>query len=500
MSVYRALAAQGLYYAIELMIAYRLLKRVGRNEMAQAVDKTYLFERMPVRRAVLKQIIPSIASQMIILIYSLADTYFVGLLNEPKQTAAVTVVSSSFIMLTAVSNLFAVGGASMLARSLGQKDVEKAKQISAVSFWGGLISAVMFSIIFWRFSSPILRLCGATEETFELAFGYSKWVIIFGAAVTVSNIVLAVLIRAEGNAFIAALGVSLGGVCNIILDPIFVLPRFLGMGAVGAGAATAISNLIATIFFIAYIRAKRLTTVVNPSPRRLIYAAKHIKGIITIGIPSALQYALTVVAVTAVLKFISRYATEAVAGLGIVRKLDLLPLYFSIGVSNGLLPLLAYNFAAGNSKRRHDAFIFGCAISLGFSLLCLVCYEAFAPVLTGLFIDNELTISYSSVFLRLMVMAMPMMSLCYPMIIQFQALGKAKEALICSVLRKAVLDIPLLFILDSLIPLYGCMLVQPIVDTISLIVAIQFYRKILRKEKKNCREDASIETSNRAEP
>ena len=103
--------------------------------MTKIADKTYLFEQMPVRKALLKQIVPAVISQMIVLIYSLADTYFVGLLNDPRQTAAVTVVSSAFLMLTAVSNLFAVGGASLAARTLGRREDEKAKDICALSFW-----------------------------------------------------------------------------------------------------------------------------------------------------------------------------------------------------------------------------------------------------------------------------------------------------------------------------------------------------------------------------
>ncbi len=430
------------------------------------------------KRAVLKQIVPSITSQMIVLIYNLADTYFVGLLNQPRQTAAVTVVASAFIMLTAVSNLFAVGGASLVARSLGQKNDSLAKQISSLSFWGGLISAVAFSILFRVLSTPILLLCGATTETFQIAFAYARWVIIIGGVWTILNVLLSNLIRAEGNAVIAALGVSLGGLCNIILDPIFVLPQFLNLGAAGAGAATAISNAIATLFFVIYLICQHQSTSISLSPIHLKFFPKHIKGIISIGAPSAIQYGLTVVAVAAISKFVSGYATEAVAGLGIVKKLDQLPLYFSIGTANGMLPLLAYNYASGNQKRRHEAFQFGCAISLGFSVSCLIFYELFAPTLVGLFIDDFLTISYASVFLRIMVIAMPMMSLCYPMIIQFQAMGKVKESLICSVLRKGVLDIPLLFLLNRLIPLYGCMTVQPIVDTVSLIVAIYFYKKM----------------------
>lgn len=170
--------------------------------------------------------------------------------------------------------------------------------------------------------------------------------------------------------------------------------------------------------------------------------------------------------------------------MGIVKKLDQLPLYFSIGTANGLLPLLGYNYAAGNQARRRKAFRFGCVISLSFALICLVVFEIFAPALSGLFINDPATLRYSAGFLRRMVTAMPMMAVCYPMIIQFQAMGKFKESLICFILRKGVLDIPLLFLMNELLGLYGCMWVQPIVDTISLIAAAGFYRKIGRKEER----------------
>lgn len=132
--------------------------------MAHAADKTYLFEKMPIRRAILKQIIPSVAGQMVILVYNLTDTYFVGLLNDPRQTAAVAVVASSFVLLTAVSNLFAVGGATLVARSLGQKDSEKAKQISAVSFWGGLFCSVVLSLIFFYAFPRRYCICAAQRK------------------------------------------------------------------------------------------------------------------------------------------------------------------------------------------------------------------------------------------------------------------------------------------------------------------------------------------------
>ncbi len=441
-------------------------------------DKTYLFEEMPVKAAVTKQIIPAIVSQIIVLVYNLADTYFVGLLSDPDQTAAVTIVSSPFLMLTAISNLFAVGGANRLAHALGKKDYKGAKQISSISFWSGAFSALVFSILFQSFLTPVLNLCGATEQTLHFAFGYAKWVIVFGGIPTVLSVVLSNLVRAEGNAIIASLGISLGGIVNILLDPVFVLPQYFGLGAQGAGIATAISNMFATFFLLSFVLLRRKNSVLSVNVKALNSYRLHLKSLLAAGLPSAVQYALTVIAVAALFKFVSGYATQAVAALGIVKKLDQLPLYFSIGVSNGLLPFLAYNNSTGNHKRRQKAFVFGASISLSFSLLCVILYEAFAPFFVGLFINDDLTVKYGATFLRLMVVAMPMMSLCYPSIIQFQATGKVKESLVCSILRKGVIDIPLLFLMDFLIPLYGCMIVQPIVDAVSLAVAVAFYKRI----------------------
>jgi len=441
-------------------------------------NKTYAFESMPVRKAVFKQALPAIASQMVVLVYNLADTYFVGMLNDPVQTAAVTVSYPAFLMLTALSNLFGVGGASRVAQALGRKREEQAAQISAVSFYGGAISAVLYSAIFALCARPLLSICGAGPDTYSAARGYAQWVIIAGGLPTIMNMLLANLTRAEGSATRAFWGVTLGGVLNIILDPLFILPQFLNLGATGAGIATMVSNLAASLFLLGGILLRPASTVLRVTPKLLSHAKEHIGGILSIGLPSALQMALTVVAVAAQSKFVSHYATEAIAGLGIAKKIDAVPLQFSIGLANGLLPLLAYNFSSGNQQRRREALRVGCTLSFSFSLLALAAFELFAPQLTGLFIDNELTVQYSAAFLRILVIAMPFMSLCYPLIIHFQAIGRVKESLVCSILRKGVLDIPLLYILDKAYPLYGCMWVQAIVDLISLAVICYFLSRL----------------------
>lgn len=443
-------------------------------------ERLSLFESMPVRTAVRRQIVPAVISQMIALIYSLADTYFVGLLNSPVQTAAVTVTYSSFVMLTAISNLFGVGGASALSRALGKKNIGAARDIAAVSFWFGLVAAVLFSVLFALFARPILYLAGATDETWTAVIGYARWVIILGGPCTILSTLLANLLRAEGSAKAASFGMSLGGVLNILLDPLLILPQFADLGAAGAGLATALSNGVSAAYLLCAALSRR--SVLSLAVRRLERTRLYLMRILKVGLPSALQYALTVVAIAAQAKFVSRYPTEAVAALGIVKKLDQLPLYFSIGVSSGLLPLLAYTDAAGSYDRRRAAFRHGTAISFGFAVFCLVAFELFAEPLASVFMRDTVTVSYAAAFLRRMVTAMPLMSVAYPMIIQFQAMGRVRESLVCSILRKGVLDIPLLFLMDALVPLYGLMWVQPIVDLISLSVAVVLYLRIRRKE------------------
>ena len=428
----------------------------------------------------MKLAVPTVLSSLVMVLYNLADTYFVGMLNNAVQNAAVTLAAPLLLAFNAVNNLFGVGSSSMMSRSLGKKDYETVYRSSAFGFYCSIFAGLLFSVAYTVFQVPLLNLLGATPETLDATIGYARWTVTFGAVPAILNVVMAYLVRAEGGAGAAAFGVSFGGVLNILLDPLFVLPQFLGLGAVGAGMATALSNGAAVACFAVYLVRRRGATYLNLLPANLRYAAQYLRPILAIGFPSALQYALTVVATAAQADFVSQYPTEAVAALGIVKKLDQLPLYFSIGVSNGLLPLLAYNHAAGNHHRRAQAFRIGSLMSFGFAVLCLVCYEAFATPLVSLFIADAATVRYGAVFLRCMVTAMPMMALCYPMIIQFQAMGRARESLVCSILRKGVLDIPLLYLMDALFPLYGCMWVQPIVDAISLAAALWFYRAIQR--------------------
>lgn len=452
--------------------------------MGQKREKSVeLFERTPVKRAVLLQILPSVLAQMIALLYNFADTYFVGLLNDPAQTAGVSVLYAPYLSLGIVANLFGVGGAAALSAALGERNHDGAKRISAVSIYFGALCSLLYAVTFYLLRQPVLNLCGATEETYAVASGYALWALIVGGPIAIVSQIFANLIRAEGRPFLASFGISMGGILNIFLDPFFVLPRFLGYGAVGAGMATALSNGVALLFYLSYVVVRRKNTFVLPNPVFLRETKRYIGRILRVGLPSSLQVALTVVAVGSHVKFVSKYSTEAVAAFGICKRLDQLPTYFALGVSTGLLPMLSYNYARKNEERRRSAFRFGALLAGGFAILCLVFYEIFPKELVGLFIADETTVAFGGSFLRRMVVAMPFMSVGYLMIVQFQAMGKVKQALVGSVLRKGAMDLPLLFLLDCLYPLYGVTWVQPVVDCIALAVSLTMYYFVCKKEK-----------------
>jgi len=436
------------------------------------------FEELSVKRAVFRQGIPAIISQMIVLLYNWADAFFVGKLNDPEQLAAVTVVTPLFLIVTAIANLPGVGGCALLSSYLGARKYESARQVSSVSFWTALVMALLYSALFICFGKTLLCLTGASGNVMGYALDYSKYVIVIGCIPIILTQVLANMVRAMGMSAQASAGVSLGAILNILIDPLLILPQGAGLGVMGAGIATAFSNVVALGYFLVIIKSKRCDGMLSLRLFHLRRFRDHFSGIMKRGLPSSAQYMLTVVAVAALAHFVSGYGSEATAALAIVKELDYLPLYFSIGLSQGMLPLISFCYGSGNVARRKAICKFGTLVSVGFALVCFVCYECFSPTLARIFINDPLTDKYIADFLRCMVVAMPFMAFCYPIITNFQATGHVREAMICTLLRKGVLDIPLLFIYNTVWPLYGCMWVQPTVDFISMLTALYFIRKL----------------------
>ena len=448
--------------------------------------KTHLFETMPIPKAVMQMSVPTVVSSLVMVIYNLADTFFVGFLNDPVQNAAVTLAAPVLLAFNAVNNLFGVGSSSMMSRALGEKDYVTAKKSSATGFYCALVCALLYSVLFTIFKTPALNLLGADDITRKATSDYLLWTVSCGAVPSILNVVMAYMVRSEGASLHASIGTMSGCILNIILDPIFIMPWGLDMGAAGAGLATFISNCFAFTYFIILTIAKRKTTYVCIKPNMVSKRKKVIFGIAAVGIPSAIQNLLNVTGMTILNNFTAGYGSDAVAAMGIAQKVNMIPLQIALGISQGIMPLIGYNYTAKNYKRMKDFLIFTTKIVLGLMSTVTVLYFIFSKQVTGFFIDTQAVVDYSSKFLQGMCICLPFICMDFMAVGVFQSCGIGKKALVFAILRKIIFEIPLLYILGHIFPLYGLAWAQTITEiilaTIAVIVLVRMFR-VLEREK-----------------
>ena len=445
-------------------------------------QKTDLFERMPVPKAVMTLAVPTILSSLVMVFYNLADTYFVGMLNNAVQNAAVTLAAPVLLAFNAVNNLFGVGTSSMMSRALGRKDYDTVARSSAFGFYCSIFSGLLFSLLCTVFSGPLMVLLGADAETMEATAGYLFWTVNLGAAPAILNVVMAYLVRSEGAALHASAGTMSGCILNIILDPIFIMPWGLNMGAAGAGCATFLSNCAACLYFFVLLFVRRGRTYVCISPRMLRPKKEIVLGIFSVGIPSSIQNLLNVTGMTVLNNFTSAFGSNAVAAMGITQKINQVPMNIAMGLSQGIMPLISYNYSSGNIRRMKRTVSFAVKIAVGFLAAVAVIYYAAAAPLTALIMENEEIVAYGTRFLRGFCLGLPFLGMDFLAVGVFQASGMGAKALIFAILRKVVLEIPALFLLNRLFPLYGLAYAQFAAEIIlaaaAILVLVRLFRRL----------------------
>lgn len=449
------------------------------------VRKTDLFEKIPVKSAVLKLSIPTVLSSLVMVIYNLADTYFVGILNNSVENAAVTLAAPLLLAFNAVNNLFGVGSSSMMSRALGKKDYETVYRSSAFGFYCSVISGLIFSLLYTALNSQLLVVLGADSETTAATAEYLKWTVSFGAVPAILNVVMAYLVRAEGASLHASVGTMSGCVLNMILDPIFVLPWGLDMGASGAGCATFISNCFACIYFFVLLYVKRKSTYVCVNPKKFSFRKSIVTGVFSVGIPASIQNLLNVTGMTVLNNFTSAFGAEAVAAMGIAQKINMVPMQIALGSSQGVMPLIGYTYASGNTDRMKKSLMFLSKYALGFLAVITVGFYFGSDLMISLFMKNEAIISYGSEFLKGLCLSLPFLCMDFIAVGVFQACGMGGKSLIFAIMRKIVLEIPFIFLLNYLFPLYGLAYAQTMAEVIlaaaAIAVLISMFKKLKAK-------------------
>ena len=448
-------------------------------------SKTELFESMPIPKAVITLSVPSVISSLVMVIYSLADTFFVGMMNDPVQNAAVTLAAPLLLAFNAVNNLFGIGSSSMMSRALGRKDYDTVYRSSAFGFYASLICGLLFSLLYGVLQSPILVVLGANAETMQATADYLFWTVLLGSAPSILNVVLAYLVRAEGSSLHASIGTMCGCLLNIVLDPIFILPWGLNLGAAGAGCATCLSNTVACLYFFVLLFVKRGKTYVCIKPSMFRPSKQIVKGVCGVGIPASIQNLLNVTGMTILNNFTSAYGSDPVAAMGIAQRVNIVPFQIAMGFSQGIMPLISYNYTSGNIKRMKKTFMFTAKISLGFILAVMLTFLFAAEPIISMFMKNESIVAYGAAFQRGFCFALPFLCIDFLALGVFQSCGMGMKSFIFAVVRKIVLEIPALFVLNWLFPLYGLAYAQFVAElilgTIAVVVLVRMFRRLERE-------------------
>ena len=449
----------------------------GKNQ-----DRTELFERAPIPRAMAVMSIPMIISQLITLIYNMADTFFLGLTNDPYKVAASSLVLTLYLFTAGIANLFGAGGGSLLSRLLGAKEEEEARKVSSASLAWAAMATAAYSVLCFLFRNQILRFLGASDNTIGFARDYMLWVLVIGGIPTVLSMTMANLIRSIGNAKEAGFGLTMGGLLNLVLDPLFmflILPD--GQQVKGAAIATMLSNTVAAAYFIRKILAMGKDAVITfrqdlGRPRK-----DSIASIFSVGIPAAVSLWLFDLSNMVLNMRAAGHGDIALAAVGIVLKVERLPLNIGIGICIGMVPLIGYNYAAKNFERLDGIFAFGRAAGLIVALISVAMYRVFAPQIIRAFIEDPETVRIGTSILSARCFATPLMFLCFSMVHFFQAIGKGRYALILACVRQLVFIIPLLIILDTLFGMEGIVWTQFAGDLCTVIVTYLVYWKVYKK-------------------
>lgn len=290
------------------------------------------------------------------------------------------------------------------------------------------------------------------------------------------------MVRSEGSALHASIGTMSGCLLNIILDPVFILPWGLNLGAAGAGFATFLSNCGALLYFIVLLYKKRKDTYVCLRPDKFTLERHIVMGVCSVGIPASIQNLLNVTGMTILNNFTSSFGADAVAAMGITQKINQVPMQIAMGLSQGIMPLISYNYSSGNHKRMRGTLSFTVKISQGFLCAVAVLYFVFAGPLTRMFMDNEVIVGYGIRFLRGFCLGMPFLCMDFVAVGVFQAVGMGRYALVFAIMRKVVLEIPALYILNYIFPLYGLAYAQLTAEVVlaiaAVVVLVRFFKKL----------------------
>lgn len=438
-----------------------------------------LFQDAPVWKAIAAMAVPSMITMLVMIFYNMADMFFVGRTGDTAQVAAVSLVGPVFTVMMAIGSMLGGGSCVLIARILGEKDMEKVKLYSSLCCWGSAAFGVVFGGVALLLKTPLLHFLGANGEIWGYAESYLTFLSL-GAPVMIFTTAISGIIRAEGSIKEGMYGNLIATVSNVILDPVFIL--VLGMGAGGAAIATVLANIIGAAYYILYIRFGSTNNTLNP-----VYACRKplaIFSIIAIGLPNAMSSVLVGFASAIANQLLVQYGTDAVAAMAAAGKATMVISMIQMGITMGVQPLLAYNYGAKNIPRMKEA-VFKLAvltITIGLSVTLVCVFNGKAVV--AVFLKEENVLALGQEMIHLLVLSGPVLGLYYLASTFLQASGNAPLATLVSVLRQGIFLVPLLYLMNYFFQIKGNVLAHVTADygatLLAVLLAVIQYRKLIK--------------------
>ncbi len=424
------------------------------------------------KKAVLTNALPAMAAMVLVLVYNMADLFFIGQTGDPLQVAAIALATPVFMIFMSIGNIFGIGGSSLLSRSIGRGDTALAKKISSFCFWSCIVIGVTLSTVMLLAMDGLVALLGASPDIAPMVSNYLKVICLSGVLILISSCFSA-LVRGEGKPQKAMTGMMIGNLVNIVLDPIFILT--LEMGVEGAAIATLIGNTCGGLYYLLYLW--KGDTLLSFAPKQFTTSQGIMKEVLFIGIPASLSTILMSVAQIVLNGQMTQYGDLAVAGIGVAMKVIMLSGMVCIGLGMGVQPLLGFAIGAQDEKRYQEVFRFSLAFALTLGcVLTSACYLALEPIV-GAFLTDQDAFSYAYSFSQILLSTSFFFGVLFVLSNALQAAGAATESLIINVSRQGLIYIPMVFIMGALFGASGLVMAQPIADIMALIMAIFLYRR-----------------------
>ena len=429
-----------------------------------------VFQNAPVSQAVFKNALPAMAAMFMVLVYNLADTFFIGQTDDALQVAAVSLATPVFLMFMSVGTIFGIGGTSVISRAMGEKREDYAKKVCSFCMWACVIAGIVMSCLFLIFLDDILAMLGVSADTWGYARDYLMIVSSGGVFVLISNCFSNIL-RTEGQATKAMAGQVIGNLLNVVFDPVMILG--FGWNIKGAAIATVIGNTIAALYYILfYLRGKSSLSI---NMKDFTIKDNICSSVLVIGVPASLASLLMSVSQIIMNGIMAGYGDMAVAGSGVAMKVTMITGMLAMGVGQGVQPLLGYCVGAGIWERYHKILKFSLYFSFILSaVMTAICY-LFTNQIVSVFLTETSAFEYGVRFARILLTTSVFFGVFYVLTNALQSMGAAMPSFIINLSRQGIIYIPALYILNSFLGANGLIWAQPVADVLSIGLAAVLY-------------------------